>query len=946
MRRSQSTEKRRRASVLRHDLSSAGNSLAEENAHSKSRIKLLRTVHDSNYECDSAEETNSITLEFKSSYSKKASGMPIKALIDQEMSRKKPIRRSSPSLIARLMGLEALPSPEPLKPPKEVRNSSKKVLSNDFDEKITTHVNCLYQSKNEEHPEFKDVCEVEQGPKDEKQKDRIVKKGTSSLRQHKIDKIFMQQSFIDSTSRSTERMPRRSKEHFDAENLDMDIYPPFLQKVPKHLHDRTRSSSPPQAIYPSILMASKGSPTASFQSSFGSEKNESFRKLAANCYTHPSREHMCSLLKKLLEARKAERTIPLANSLDNLQYSLTNNLKFPVHEIMELCNEERAHQKLYHTAEIMGRKIKGSREISKEVTNQLKSSASERKKVSVANLNDYKKDKGPCTPSTTLNGNNFQTSLLTSNIYDSNHSLSFPTESSVTKEARKRISERWKLTNHFQEMGFSNRASSTLAEMLTLSDNETPKMTLDTPAVKKVPERKFVRQDFIEPRNHPLGISSKDGWKDDFSRSVPRSKSLPASSLIRESSQRNSRNRRGNRADRIMHKKVEGMSNWVPLDNDFMRQKNTALMNLKYVGKNDEHHSDGEENALIEREIHVSSEKLKINNDLRHLPEKQNKDIELPDECASEIKDMDDNLSVSQSNADNFSLTYRENGLERLQDYTKSEKNVILSECDEHEPAPKEPLINHVGDQLLAAHCDNSESACPESYKEADQPSPVSVLEAPFEEEEFSTGCFEKISADLQDLRMQLRLLKQESALTHTEEMEAHISSDEDTAAEPFSEHDGILQAFRDEEERDHSYVLDILIDGDILKPEPDALFTAEYPVSPNFFDKLEKKYKLLNSWSRSDRKLLFDLTNSLLADIIELKTSSQSKMVHDGLVEEVWQAVVEKMSNVDMSFGENLTALKRVDLRDDKEEIGRELENIVMDDLLDELLIEPISLY
>ncbi|PKU75770.1 uncharacterized protein LOC110105943 [Dendrobium catenatum] len=984
---SRSREKHRRASVARPDSPSAGSTLAEANAHSKSRIKLLRTEYDSNCECGSPEETNSITLEFKRNYSKKANGMPIKALIDEEMSRKKHIKRSSPSLIARLMGLDALPSPGTVKPLKEVRSSSKNALSNDFQEKITTH-DCSLQSSYDEQQEFKDVYEVVQVPKVEKQKDRTVKKGTASLRQREIDKVFIGHHFIDATSLSTGGIPQRSKELVDSEedlDLNRDIYLPFLKEPSKHQHNLTSSPSPPHAFHPLILMASKDSPTASCQSSFGSEKNvdrsinlqkddsQSFRKLAANSNSHPSREHMCSLLKKLSEsthsdkdeycaqptqivilkpsldkARKAERIIPSANSLNNLQYNLAHNLKFPVHDITEFSDEERARRKLHHTTEIMGRKIKGSREISKEVTKQMSTSASKRKKVSVPNLNDYEKDGGSCTTSSIMTGNNSQSSLLTSNLYassnNSNYSSSFLTESSVTKEARKRLSERWKLTNHFQEMGFSNRASSTLAEMLALSDNETSKMTLDTLAVKKAPERKLVRQDFPELKNHPLGISSKDGWKDNFSRRLPRSNSLPASSLICENSQWNSRNRSGKSVNRIMHKKVEGTSNWVSLDDEFIRHKNKSRRNGKYVSNKDKHHSDGEENTLIEREIHVSSEKLKNNNDLRHASEKHTA-FELPDDSTGETRDMADNLSVSRSNTDNSSLTDREDGFEKLQDLTNVEKNVKLSECDKHGLALKEPLINHVGDELPASHCNKSGSICPGSDKEADQPSPVSVLEAPFEEEEFSTGCFEKISADLQDLRMQLQQLKQESANNYTEDLEVMISSDEDAAAEPFPEYAGIIQSFRDEEERDYSYVLDILIDGDILKAELDGLFSAchspECPVSPNLFDKLEKKYISLDSWSRSDRKLLFDLTNSILADIIEPKARWQLKMVHDGLVEEVWQGVVKKMKEVEISSVENQTELRWADIGDDQELLGRQLENMLQEDLLDELLIE-----
>ncbi|KAH0465631.1 hypothetical protein IEQ34_005734 [Dendrobium chrysotoxum] len=63
--------------------------------------------------------------------------------------------------------------------------------------------------------------------------------------------------------------------------------------------------------------------------------------------------------------------------------------------------------------------------------------------------------------------------------------------------------------------------------------------------------------------------------------------------------------------------------------------------------------------------------------------------------------------------------------------------------------------------------------------------------------------------------------------------------------------------------------------------------------------------------------------------------------MVHDGLVEEVWQGVVKKMKKVDIGLVENHTELRWAIVGDDQELLGRQLENMLPEDLLDELLIE-----
>ncbi|KAK8956585.1 hypothetical protein KSP39_PZI001383 [Platanthera zijinensis] len=684
----------------------AGRSPAEGSVQSKTRNWLLSTELDSNYECRSVVEEDLITLDFKR-HPTKASGMPIKTLIDEEMSREKHARRSSPSLIARLMGLDTLPSPGAFKPLKEVRSFSKKVLSKEFLD--NSAINDDSESKSEEHQEeFKDVFEVVQVPKVDKQKDKSFLKENAGLRRHEIGKPSIPQSFSDAINYSTYRMPQRCRQIDDSvEDIDHnnDMFVPILEESSKHHHDQSQKSS------------FRSGKNVRMHNNRRGNDSQSSRKLAANGYDDASREHMCSILHKFAQStyaekngcstqptqivilkpsldksQKAERT----RSLNHLQYGLKNPMKFPVGEIVESFIEERGGgQNLHDKLERMGHKIQKPKEISKRNT-----LSCDRQKVSIQNYNEYEKDNGMCTKSTIMKGKNTQFSLLASAIdceYSNNysHSTSSPKESLVTAEARKRLSERWKSTNDFQEMGFLNRESNTLAEMLALSEIDTPKLTPDALAVKKIAGKKSDRDDFLEHRNHPLGISSKDGWKDDFFRSLPRSKSLPESTSAYVNSQLNSRNRSGKIINRNMLKKTDDLNNCMPRDNyDVVRKKNTTLRNLKCLSSKDEHHSDGEENTLAEREIHVSSEELKSSNNLRCLSEKHAAIKPLDD--STKRSDSAEIFSVSQSNTEM-------NGFEKFQYLTKSGNIVKQFECDEHQFPPKEQEIFGIPLDLLHA---------------------------------------------------------------------------------------------------------------------------------------------------------------------------------------------------------------------------------------------------
>lgn len=76
-----------------------------------------------------------------------------------------------------------------------------------------------------------------------------------------------------------------------------------------------------------------------------------------------------------------------------------------------------------------------------------------------------------------------------------------------------------------------------------------------------------------------------------------------------------------------------------------------------------------------------------------------------------------------------------------------SDQSVIFYFISNHDMLLQETSYHQTGSVLVSDH-NLTEFGSPVSSKEAEQPSPVSVLECPSEEIS-SSGCFESVSADL-----------------------------------------------------------------------------------------------------------------------------------------------------------------------------------------------------
>jgi hypothetical protein len=154
------------------------------------------------------------------------------------------------------------------------------------------------------------------------------------------------------------------------------------------------------------------------------------------------------------------------------------------------------------------------------------------------------------------------------------------------------------------------------------------------------------------------------------------------------------------------------------------------------------------------------------------------------------------------------------------------------------------------------------------------------------------------------------------------------------------------LPIFRDEEDRDCTFVQEML--GTACDS---PVYPEEWQFSSDVFLWLENKYSKLLLWSRSDRKLLFELVNSILADMTAPGSSLHSKMMMNSQPEIDWRKMAEKVWQTTLLMRRSyepfdLDSVQPLPL-DHQPELGvfgAEIAGMINDDVLEELVAELVA--
>ncbi|XP_031248678.1 uncharacterized protein LOC116106458 [Pistacia vera] len=927
--------------------------------------------------CSSDTEDDSLTFEvgWRSS---KQTRRPIKKLLAEEMSRETQSKRRSPSVIARLMGLDGLPPQQSThkQQKRSMENYQMRTASVERAQRSGTSSGRLsFRKSSKEEQEFKDVFEVLDASKMESSNNSLPE--TSKTKFTEAEMVFIKQKFMDVKRLSTDERLQDSKEFHDAlEVLDnnKDLLLKFLQQpdslFTKHMHDL---GAPPQSHcgHMSTVTLSHAWNCESSGISGKAERETPWKSNCKSTQKHldgvPSHTYGRNSAQSFNKSAKVQlavkedpavfptRIVVLKPNLGKPQAAIRTvsspphscpldfrkHAEFPGTKNMEA--ESWAKRNINDDVGFSRHNSKESREIAKEITRKMRNSFSNGSmNFSTSGFKGYAGDESSSNMSGSESANESEFKTVTSRDEFKRHNRfrstsSRSAESSVCREAKKRLSERWKMSHKSQDLGVISRGS-TLGEMLAIPDGEVRPANLD--AVVGEEGFTFCSDNRRGRFAGPLGISSRDGWKDDGVRTLSRSRSLPASSTFR--SPKASMRRETLDDDRYMMSKETvkrernkaGKGNLNQKDGSSGRTSRSSSKKSSLCTSRESYDSSPDISFSHHqfdchfKQVHPSEESFMVSETYESIVTDTNS-------VPENVLDVGhENTNISSSESPNSELSAPPLLLKG--NSSAVDLDVLSSKEPSDAPSKEVPLHHPI-----------SGVDSPASSREADQPSPVSILEAPFADD-LSCGSeyFGGVSADLHGLRMQLQLLKLES--DGYDEGPMLVSSDEDAEERlvQIMDEKSIIKA---EENWESSYVADVLLESGLNNVNSNTFIAAchspECPVSPSVFEELEKKYGSLTCWTKSERKLMFDCINAKLMEVHQQCTDPRSwmklKWKKTELQERLHKLVSNQHKKVNKDAGENVLARESqwLNIGEDIDVIGREIERVLIDELVGEVV-------
>ncbi|KAF9664958.1 hypothetical protein SADUNF_Sadunf16G0072500 [Salix dunnii] len=889
-------------------------------------------------------------------------------------------RRWSPSVIARLMGLDGLPQQQSSRkhPKKSMEKYTQRKV---FAEKaqINRHSYGPRSSRksSKDEQEFKDVFEVLDASKMDSSSYSSRGNEHSELTAA-AEMAFIRQKFADAKRLSTDKKFQSSKEFHDAiEDSNKDLLLKYLQQpdylFTKHLHDL--QGVPPQPHCGRTHIPAKKSSYPAHRGSIGLGCNierenplKNRRKPhvdSSSCsYSKFEAQNPVKLSKVQLDQKDEPVILPtriiiLKPNLGKMQNSKKNASSSQSSHASPSDCRKHTEPPITKNKEVVScgkksfpddagssrYKSRESREIAKEITRQMKKKFSNSSmNFSTSGFKGYARDESSSTENEPANEPE-ETTATSRNSNDNRcrPSSSFSNESSVNREARKRLSERWKMAQKSVGMGIVSQ-SSTLGEMLATPNLEARLGNSDAMICKKVFSDEADCNHGTVRWDEPLGISSREGWKDVGTGNLSRSRSVLASSTVISSPRIDKHHDNVLYDSYMIPKQVIWQERKRKMKGNFNKRECSSSRNSRSRSK--------KSNFCSYRDhIETSSD---INFDQVQIDIAEDDSLEqictVSGTPASTVTDtglvFENMVDVAiESKAMHSKPMDQESSTYKLVKGNSSASDLEVSSSQEPSNGPSKK-------GSIPMHPPVAEVETPASLKEADQPSPVSVLETPFPDD-LSSGseCFESLSADLNGLRMQLQLLRLKSD-AYEEGPMLIISSDEDVEG-PVGFTEAVQVA---EESSEFSYMADVLLSSGINDVDPDTflrtLHSPECPVKPMVFEEVEKKYCNHASWPRSERRLLFDRLNLALLMIYQQYANSRPwvssatiagpKWIKNGLKDRVCELVAshDKRANKDTAAEKILDREPQwLDLREDVDIIGREIERLLTEELVRELV-------
>ncbi|XP_073016176.1 uncharacterized protein [Primulina eburnea] len=910
-------------------------------------------------------------LEFGQSTSGRATGTPMKKLLACELAKEVEPKRRSPSIIAKLMGLEGLPSPS------HVHRQQQWFAENHQPKNHLTKAQrntLLYDGRSNskspmEQLEFKDVYEDLEASHVVNQ--RRSSRWSASSMLMKPEKVLSQQKFMDAKHLSADEKFQHFKEmNGTLGSLDSSktMLLKFLENpdslVVKNLHDLQVDHSRKPSDY------------ANYDSNFKAWK--AARDISTkhdNC-SHPNRKdgllldphnrhiaHISCQSTKVRPDNNAKRILPTRIVVLKPNLGKVQNGGAPLsppdhlHDCPPHLRKMNGYSSFNCTKTVtFGRKDSSynmgftklmsneAREKARAITRRMKDACDGPMDLMSSGFRGYAGDESSYDSFESESDSDSEMFKLTSrNSFESK--CGCPSYNSVEShfniETKKKLSDGWKMAHKYQDAEIVAKERS-LGEMLAKRDKEMkPKFSYAKTSLNST-SKELGSNNGSAKWNGPLGISSRDGREDEIKKTSSRSRSLPP--YVGGRSQRRSKCR-----DVLSTAKTLGHSDPVSNGGNTVVKANLRLK--EGTSSKDSQSRPKKPLPCLNRPINDLDSSLEANLEIQRDTKIVNLPVKQPmfqTVLEDEIRAIPESDAIKTAESD--AIKTAENGSSILpRKHSKLLPELESSAVDKESAArdPEDTLVQKThkvpSDQdsptleRQGIELDSSESS-----KEADHFSPMSVLEIPFTEDTASnTDSFERVGAELRELRMQLRLLKMESGKYTEEEVaqESPMCSEGQDTSDTW----------------ESSYIFDVLMDSGIeesgLHIFKTAWYTPECPLNPKLFNDLEKKYNYNTTVLKCERKLLFDRVNSAFLGYFQQHVDTcpwvmeKRLKLHPDLQKEELREAFEKLIGQDFAIERISETILHPETKwfDSKEEIdviGNEIEALLVDDLILEVFM------
>lgn len=490
----------------------------------------------------------------RNSLNRKSNGTPMKMLIAQEMSKDMDSNQNPPGVVAKLMGLDTLPQRQSDLGTERgcargySRSNSDTPLNNWQQEKAFWNVQMQQEFQHYlQHHEYKDVYEIMQQPqKPNCMRDKSPHKVRYDETTNERKMALVRQKFMEAKRLFTDEKLRQSQQFDDTVEVlssNKDLLVKFLQE-PNSMFSQNLynlQSFSPETKRITVLRPCKMVDGGAF--GFAKKNDKQIKKSVVGSPMMGTDKGHLGLSSPAVGWKLDE------NPTQPTRIVVLKPSPGKAHDNKAVASPPSSSPRVLHreecAEEIEDDEARKSREVAKEITRQMRENLIGHRRdetlLSSVLSNGYIGDESSFHKSENdyVTGNLSDSEVMSPasrhswdyvNRFDSPYSsssfsrASYSPESSVCREAKKRLSERWAMmasNGSCAEQRHVRRSSSTLGEMLALSDTKN--------ATRSVEEDN--KEECSNSASY-LVSGLEDGDLDNSPRNLVRSKSVPVSSTV------------------------------------------------------------------------------------------------------------------------------------------------------------------------------------------------------------------------------------------------------------------------------------------------------------------------------------------------------------------------------------------------------------------------------